>query len=79
MNISITLSGPLRDYYKTTPSLKAETVVLDEGSRVGDLMAYYAISQEKAHFILVNRRRAETGTCLKNGDHVWLIPLAAGG
>jgi molybdopterin converting factor small subunit len=49
------------------------------GDCVNDLMNHYEISSEKVHMILVNRLKAGVETRLKDGDHVWLVPLAAGG
>jgi len=79
IRISLTLSGPLRIHYRGRPYPKTETVVLARGDCVNDLMNHYEISPEKVHMILVNRLKAGAETRLKDGDHVWLVPLAAGG
>jgi molybdopterin converting factor small subunit len=52
---------------------------LPEGSTVAYLLEYYKVSPEKAHFLVVNRRKAKLNTTLKDGDEVRVIPRAAGG
>lgn len=79
IRVHLTLSGPLREYYKSGPSSRTEAVILEAGARVADVMAAYGIAAGKVHFIIVNRRKADIGIDLKDGDHVWLVPLAAGG
>ena len=79
IRVSLTLSGPLRDHYRARPYPKAETVDMATGDCVNDMMNHYEISSEKVHMILVNRLKGGAETGLKDGDHVWLIPLAAGG
>lgn len=79
IRVSLTLSGPLRIHYRGRPYPKTETVGMARGDCVNDLMNHYEISSEKVHMILVNRLKAGVETRLKDGDHVWLVPLAAGG
>lgn len=79
MQVTLTLSGPLRSYYKTTASTKGEEFQLEPGSTMNDVLARYGIRPEKAHMIVINRRKAKVCTALNDGDHIRILPLAAGG
>jgi len=79
IRVTVTLSGPLRHHYRTGPSAKAEEVELAAGSTVDNLLTRCGIPPEKAHLIVINRHRADRRTALNDGDHVRVLPLAAGG
>jgi len=79
IRIAIKLSGPLRNYYLASKSAKQEIAELSSMTTVADLLDYYNIAHESVHLVLVNRRKAELTTLLKDGDEVWALPLAAGG
>ena len=79
IRVSIKLFGLMRKFYKTSPRARKESVELPEGSMVSDLLNHYNIPYEKAHMLVVNKRKAELGTQLKDGDSVWALPLAHGG
>lgn len=79
MVVSIKLSGPLREFYRTSAPAQGEAVELPEGATVADLLARCGVPPEKVHHLLVNRQRATLETSLADGDQVWAIPLAAGG
>jgi len=79
MRIRVTLSGPLREYYKSNRSAKNEFIEMPQGANVSDLLAGYGIPPQKVHLVIVNRRKAAVHDLLNDGDHLWLIPLAAGG
>jgi len=79
ITVRFKLSGPLREYYRHTPSAKGEEVELPDGANVADLLEEYGMPAKKAHLIIVNRLRGNLETVLQGGDEVWLLPLAAGG
>lgn len=79
IRVTVKLSGPLRNQYKSTPSAKGEEAQLKTGSTVADLLAQYSIAPRKAHMIVVNRQKADLTTTLRYGDEVRVLPLAAGG
>ncbi|MBC8417940.1 MAG: MoaD/ThiS family protein [Desulfobacterales bacterium] len=79
IRVTVKLSGPLRKQCKSTPSSKGEEAELKTGYTVADLMAQYDIAPRKAHMIMVNRRKADLTTTLRDGDEVRILPLAAGG
>lgn len=77
--VTIILTGPLRNYYKTAPTAKREYANVPEGATVEDLLRHYNLTSDKAHLMVVNRYKASLGTGLANGDEVKVIPLTAGG
>jgi molybdopterin converting factor small subunit len=79
IHVVVKLSGPLREFYRTTPSAGGEEVELPAGATAADLLARCGIPPDKVHHLLVNRQRATLETSLADGDQVWAIPLAAGG
>ncbi len=79
IRVSIRLAGLLRNAYKKSPSAEGEEVDLPPKARVVDLLDHYLIPHEKAHLIVVNRRRATLATILSHGDEVRILPLAGGG
>ncbi len=79
IQVTATLSGPLRNHYLSGPSTKGEEIQLSIGSTVENLLDQYGIPREKAHMIVINRRKADIHTLLNAGDHVRILPLAAGG
>jgi len=79
IRVTVKLSGPLRNQYKSTPSPRGEEAQLRIGSTVADLLAEYGVAPGKAHTIVVNRRKADLMTTLRHGDEVRILLLAAGG
>lgn len=79
IQVTVILSGTLRNNYACMPSAKGENVQLKSGSTMNDLLARYGIPPEKAHMIVINRRKADLRTPLSDGDQVRILPLAAGG
>jgi len=79
MRVSIKLAGPLSRHYKISRSAKNEEVEIPEGSNVEALLKRYNVPPKSVNLIVVNRRRADMSTVLKDNDQVWAIPLAAGG
>lgn len=79
IRVTVTLSGPLRNHYRSPGSSKGEETVLSPGACVADLLTHYGISRERAHMIIINRRKADIRMTLNSGDQVRILPLAAGG
>ena len=79
IRIRIILSGLLRKHYRMPPSSKGEAVELKSGACAADLLSRYGIVSDKVHMIVINRRKANLRTLLKDGDQVRFLPLTAGG
>ncbi|HDP79275.1 MAG TPA: hypothetical protein ENN21_00365 [Spirochaetes bacterium] len=79
ITVRLKLSGLMAKYYKTSPRAKMESAELSDNATVTDLVDYYEIPREKVHLVVVNRERGEMDTVLRDGDEVWLLPLAHGG
>ena len=79
IRVSIRLAGPLGKFYKRSVSAKGEEIELPDGSTIGYLLELYGIPAKAPQLIVVNRRKAELTTALRDGDEVRAVPLAAGG
>lgn len=79
IRVTIKLAGPLRNCYKTSPSVKGEEVRIDQGATVADLLDAYNIIPKKAHLIVINRKKADLATDVRDGDEITILPLAGGG
>lgn len=79
IKVNLKLSGLLRNQYRSTPLPKGEDARLKTDSTVADLLVEYGIEPRTVHMIVINRKRADYTTTLKDGDEVRILPLAAGG
>ena len=79
MEVFIKLAGPLNKFYRTSRSAKREEAYVPEGATVADLLAHYDVPGEAVNLVVVNRQRVDSSAVLREGDEVWVIPLAAGG
>jgi|APSaa5957512576_1039674.scaffolds.fasta_scaffold154199_2 molybdopterin converting factor small subunit len=79
ITVSIRLTGPLSKFYTSDKRVRQEKAVVSAEATVAELLDQYGISHGRAHILIVNRQKAELTTRLKEGDKVWILPLAHGG
>jgi molybdopterin converting factor small subunit len=73
--IQLKLFATLREY--TPPS--ADSFIIDQGTRICDLLDQIDMPREKAKLIFINGVKAELTTVLQGGERVGIFPPVGGG
>ena len=79
MNVQLKLFATFRQYLPTGTVGNALAVELPGGTRVGDLLARFGLSEVDSPVILVNGRGVGHDHVLEEGDVVAAFPSMAGG
>jgi molybdopterin converting factor small subunit len=73
--IQLKLFATLREF--TPPS--ADSFIIDQGTRICDLLDQINMPREKAKLIFINGVKAELTTVLEGGERVGIFPPVGGG
>jgi molybdopterin synthase sulfur carrier subunit len=73
--IQLKLFATLREF--TPPS--ADNFIIDQGTRICDLLDQINMPREKAKLIFINGVKAELTTVLEGGERVGIFPPVGGG